>query len=56
MPQSHEEVLEKTAAFLAGFKSLLKLEGKPARLSELEDDFTVQSDRDPQKLPDGFFG
>jgi predicted dehydrogenase len=56
MPQTHEEVLEKTAVFLAGFKSLLKLEGKPALLSELEDDFTVQSDQNPLKLPEGFFG
>ncbi len=56
MPQTHEQVLEKSAAFLAGFKSLLRLEGKPARLDELEDDFTVQSDPKPLKYPDGFFG
>jgi len=53
---THEQVLEKTAAFLAGFKSLLKLDGKPAKLSELEDTFTVQSDPKPITYPDGFFG
>lgn len=54
--ETHEQVLEKTAAFLAGFKSLLKLDGKPAKLSELEDTFTVQSDPKPLTYPDGFFG
>jgi hypothetical protein len=54
--ENHEQVLEKSAAFLAGFKSLLKLDGKPAKLSELEDDYTVQSDPNPLKYPDGFFG
>ena len=56
MPQSHEHVLEKTAVFLAGFKSHLDLGGKPVRLSELDDDFTVPSDRNEIDYPDGYFG
>ena len=56
MSQSHEQVLEKSAVFLAGFKSLLKLDSKPARIAELDDDFIVPSDPNPIKYPDGFFG
>ena len=55
MTQSYEHILEKTAAFLAGFKSLYKLEGRPALLSELEDDYTLQSDPDPITYPEGIF-
>ena len=55
MPQTHEHILEKTAVFLAGFKSLYRLDGRPALLSELEDDFTVRSDPDPITYPDGMF-
>ena len=56
MPQSHEQILEKTAVFLAGFKSHLKYDGKPVRLDELEDDFEVQSDANTISYPDGYFG
>ncbi len=56
MPQTHEAVLEKAAVFLAGFKSLLALNGRAAKLNELEDDFSVQSDPEPLKYPSGFFG
>ncbi|MFC1508861.1 Gfo/Idh/MocA family oxidoreductase [Candidatus Omnitrophota bacterium] len=56
MPQSHEHVLEKTAVFIAGFKSHLDYGGKPVKLSELEDDYTVESDKEPITYPDGFFG
>ncbi|MBN1294164.1 MAG: Gfo/Idh/MocA family oxidoreductase [Candidatus Latescibacteria bacterium] len=56
MPQSHEVILEKTAVFLAGFKSHLDYGGKPVKLSELEDDYTVQSDPNPITYPEGFFG
>jgi predicted dehydrogenase len=55
MTQSHDLILEKTAAFLAGFKSMNKLDGRPAQLADLEDDFTVQSDPDPITYPDGMF-
>ncbi len=55
MEQSYEHIVEKTAAFLAGFKSHLDLGGKPALLSELDDDFYVSSDPNPLKLPDSMF-
>ena len=55
MEQSYDHIVEKTAAFLAGFKSHLDLGGKPALLSELDDDFYVSSDPNPLKLPDSMF-
>lgn len=55
MTQTYDHLLEKTATFLAGFKSLYKLDGKPAMLAELEDDFTVHSDPDPIIYPDDMF-
>ena len=56
MPQSHEHVLEKTAVFIAGFKSHLEYGGGPVKLSELEDDYRVPSDPNAVEYPDGFFG
>lgn len=56
MPQSHEHILEKTAVFIAGFKSHLDYGGKPVRLSELEDDYRVPSDQNTVTYPDRFFG
>ena len=56
MSQSYDHILEKTAVFLAGLKSHLKLDGRVVKLAELEDDFTVQSDPKPVTYPDGFFG
>ena len=55
MPQSYEHILEKTAVFIAGFKSHLEMGGKPVRLSELEDDYRVPSDPNSVIYPDGFF-
>ena len=55
MTQSYEHILEKTATFLAGFKSFFKLGGNAALLSELEDDYTVQSDPNPIQYPDNMF-
>jgi hypothetical protein len=55
MTQSLDHILEKTAVFLAGFKSLNKLDGRPAMLAELEDDFIVRSDPDPITYPDSMF-
>lgn len=55
MPQSHEHILEKTATYLAGFKSHLERNGQEVKLSDLEDDFTVQSDEFPLTYPTGFF-
>ena len=55
MEQSHEHIVEKTAAFLAGFKSHLELGGQEALLSELDDDFYVPSDPQPVKYPDAVF-
>ena len=56
MPQSHNHILEKSAVFLAGFKSHLERNGGTVNLSELEDDFRVPSDRDFLTYPDSFFG
>jgi len=56
MPQSHEHVLEKTAVFIAGFKSHLDRGGQAVRLDELEDDYRVPSDPNTVDYPDGFFG
>ena len=55
MEQSYEHILEKTAAFLAGFKSHLELGGQEALLSELDDDYHVASDPHPITLPDAIF-
>ena len=55
MPQPHDVVLEKTAAFLAGFKSHLEYGGLAVKLSDLEDDFTVRSDADTIPYPAGYF-
>ena len=55
MEQSYEHIIEKTAAFLAGFKSHLELGGQEALLSELDDDFYVPSDPQPVKYPDAVF-
>ncbi len=55
MEQSHDHIVEKTAAFIAGFKSHLVLGGKPALLSELDDDYCVYCDPNPTKYPDGTF-
>ena len=56
MEQSYDHIVEKTAVFIAGFKSHLRLEGKEALLSELEDDYSVSSDPNPVKYPDSMFG
>jgi hypothetical protein len=56
MPQSHNHIFEKSAVFLAGFKSHLERNGGTVNLAELEDDFRVPSDRDTITYPDGFFG
>lgn len=55
MEQSHEHIVEKTAAFIAGFKSHLELDGKPALLSELDDDYCVYCDPNPTTYPDATF-
>jgi predicted dehydrogenase len=55
MEQSHEHIVEKTAAFIAGFKSHLELGGQPALLSELDDDYCVYCDPNPTTYPDGTF-
>ena len=55
MEQSHDHILEKTAAFLAGFKSHLELGGKEALLAELDDEFYVASDPQPLTYPDAVF-
>lgn len=55
MPQSHDHIIEKTAVFLAGFKSHLERKGAPVALSELEDDYRVPSDRESVSYPAGFF-
>jgi len=55
MEQTHEHIVEKTAAFIAGFKSHLELGGKPALLSELDDDYCVYCDPNPTTYPDGTF-
>ena len=56
MSQSHEHNLGKITTFLAGFKSFLKLNGRPVLLSELEDDFYVQMDPVVTPYPEGMFG
>ena len=56
MPQLYQHVLEKTAVFIAGFKSHLEKGGAPVKLSELEDDYRVPSDPNTVEYPDGFFG
>ncbi len=55
MEQSHEHIIEKTAAFIAGFKSHLELGGQPALLSELDDDYCVYCDPNPTTYPDATF-
>ena len=55
MTQSYDHILEKTAAFLAGFKSLYELDDREAFIAELEDDFTVHSDPDTVTYPDSMF-
>ncbi len=55
MPQDHNHVLEKTAMFIAGFKSHLEMGGQPVALSDLEDDYRVPSDKNTVEYPDGFF-
>ena len=56
MSQSHGHNFEKASTFLAGLKSLLKLNGRPALISELEDDFHVRMDPEVTQYPDGMFG
>jgi hypothetical protein len=55
MEQSYDHILEKTAVFLAGFKSHIQLDGTAALLVELEDDFIMPSDRNLIKLPEAIF-
>ena len=55
MEQSYEHIIEKTTAFLAGFRSHLELGGGDALLSDLDDDFYVSSDPHPLTLPDAVF-
>ena len=55
MEQSHDHIVEKTAAFIAGFKSHLELGGQPARISELDEDYCVYCDPNPTVYPDGTF-
>jgi len=46
MSQTFEQLLHKTAVFLAGWKSVLERDGKPVRLEEIPDDW-----ESPVKLP-----
>ncbi len=55
MEQSYDHIIEKTATFLAGFKSHLELGGREVALSELDDDFYVPSDPEPVTYPDAVF-
>lgn len=54
MPQSYDVLLEKTAMFLAGFRSHLDAGGAPVRLDQLGDWQAPLLNPDP--YPDGFFG
>ena len=56
MEQSYDHIIEKTAVFIAGFKSHLRIEGMEALLPELEDNYSVPSDTNPVKYPDSMFG
>jgi hypothetical protein len=53
MPQSYECILEKTAMFLAGFRSHLDAGGAPVSLDRLGDWRAPLLNPDP--YPDGFF-
>ncbi|MBN2412029.1 twin-arginine translocation signal domain-containing protein [candidate division KSB1 bacterium] len=55
MEQTHEHIVEKTAAFIAGFKSHLELGGQPVQLSELDEDYCVYCDPEPTTYPDAMF-
>lgn len=46
MPQSFDQILQKTAAFLAGFQSILEREGRPVRLDQVAEDWCA-----PVELP-----
>ena len=55
MPQTHEFILEKTAVFIAGYKSFLEKGGAPVCLDEIEDDWRADCDLVPETYPEGFF-
>ena len=53
MPQSHDELYEKTQLFLAAFKSHMACGGAPVALNEIGDWTAPLLNPDP--YPDGFF-
>ncbi len=55
MPQTYEHILEKTAVFLAGYKSFLERNGAPVYLDELEEDWRADCDFIDEQYSDGFF-
>ena len=46
MPQSFDQILHKTAVFLAGWRSILERDGRPVRLEDVPDDW-----ESPAELP-----
>ena len=46
MPQTFEQILDKTNVFLAGWKSVLENEGKPVKLTDVDEAWTA-----PAELP-----
>jgi len=55
MPQTYDHILDKTAVFLAGVKSVRERNGGMVRIDELEDSYYVQADDGIEEYPDDMF-
>jgi len=56
MPQTYDHILDKTAVFLAGVKSVRERNGGRVFIDELGDDYYVQADKGVEEYPPGMFG
>ena len=55
MPQTHEHILDKTAVFLAGVKSVRERNGGMVALGDLDDSYYVQADNGIEEYPENMF-
>ncbi len=55
MPQTYEHILDKTAVFLAGVKSVREHGGAKVMIDDLDDEYYVQADKGVETYPAGMF-